>query len=74
MNGNGLRPYLLRFFTQWVAEDPDPAPSNLDRLDWTMGDIGEDQREYELEPITTPVVLPVETPSTPAPQKEPVPA
>lgn len=26
------RQYWTRFFTSWVAEDPDPQPSNLDRL------------------------------------------
>ena len=44
----------------------------ITRLGLVCGDIGDDQREYELEPITTPVVIPVETPSTP--EKEPVPA
>jgi hypothetical protein len=28
-----LRAYLSRFFTSWVAEDPDPTYSSLDRSD-----------------------------------------
>ena len=38
------------------------------------GDIGEDQREYEFEPLTAPSVPePIPTPVE-APEKEPVPA
>lgn len=32
-DGNSLRAYVLRFFTQWVAVDPCPQPSRLDMLD-----------------------------------------
>lgn len=33
-NGGGrVRAYLRRFFTSWVAEDPTPAYSKLDRAD-----------------------------------------
>lgn len=28
-----VRSYLRRFFTSWVAEDPDPTYSSLDRSD-----------------------------------------
>lgn len=28
-----VRAYLRRFFTSWVAEDPDPSYSSLDRAD-----------------------------------------
>lgn len=42
------------------------------------GDIGEDPREIEFEPLTQPATEPVTVPATPAPvqepAKEPVPA
>jgi hypothetical protein len=39
----------------------------------TLGDIGEDQREYEFEPLTAPAEAPVEAPVT-TPDREAVPA
>jgi hypothetical protein len=41
-----------------------------------MGDIGTDPREYEFEPIEAPISVPepIRVPSTPQPQKVPVPA
>lgn len=39
----------------------------------TLGDIGEDQREYEFEPLTAPAEVPVEAPVT-VPDREAVPA
>ena len=38
-----------------------------------LGDIGEDQREYEFEPLTTPLDVPVEAPVT-VPDRGAVPA
>lgn len=38
-----------------------------------LGDIGEDQREYEFEPLTTPLEAPVEQPVS-VPDREAVPA
>jgi hypothetical protein len=38
-----------------------------------MGDIGEGQREYEVEPLTEPLTVPTEAPVT-TPAEEPVPA
>lgn len=37
----------------------------------TLGDLGEEQTEYEFEPLTTPLSVP--EPQT-APEREPVPA
>lgn len=31
--GARVRSYLRRFFTSWVAEDPEPGYSSLDRAD-----------------------------------------
>lgn len=43
-----------------------------------MGDIGDNPREYEFEPLTTPatepVTVPVPAPASPEPAEEPVPA
>jgi hypothetical protein len=39
-----------------------------------MGDIGEGQKEIELEPLTVPEQTPVETPDTAPAEPEPVPA
>lgn len=40
-----------------------------------MGDIGENQREYEMEPIEAPSIpVPVETPETAPAEPEKVPA
>lgn len=43
-----------------------------------MGDIGDNPREYEFEPLTQPATEPVTAPATPAPveqpAEEPVPA
>lgn len=43
-----------------------------------MGDLGEDQREWEMEPLTAPAEVPSEPApepvETPAPEREPVPA
>lgn len=43
------------------------------------GDLGDDQREYEFEPLTAPsvpepVVVPMPTPAPAEPAREPVPA
>lgn len=43
--GERARAYLRRFFTSWVAEDPDPTYSPLDRAD------GLDQ---DPDPVATP--------------------
>lgn len=59
--------YLHRFLTQWFAEDPEPTYSALDRMDIRMGDIGEDQREIEAEPVEFPVQAPIEAPAEPEP-------
>lgn len=39
-----------------------------------MGDIGEDQKEYEMEPVEAPAVPIVEPAPVPVPEPEPVPA
>lgn len=43
--GQRARAYLRRFFTSWVADDPEPEYSSLDRSD------GLDQ---DPDPVTTP--------------------
>ncbi|GAA3709912.1 hypothetical protein GCM10022204_30280 [Microlunatus aurantiacus] len=42
-----VRAYLHRFFTSWVAEDPDPTYSRLDRCDG-IGQVP--------DPVTEPAV------------------
>ena len=42
-----VRAYLHRFFTSWVAEDPEPTYSRLDRCDG-IGQVP--------DPVTEPVV------------------
>lgn len=39
----------------------------------TLGDIGEDQREYEFEPLTAPSVPEPDTAPVEAPEREEVP-
>jgi hypothetical protein len=41
-----------------------------------MGNIGDDQKEYEFQPLEVPGVEPVKEPAAPTPEpvKEPVPA
>ena len=55
--------YIRHLLTSWVAVDPDPQYSRLDRLDIRCGEIGEDPREVEIpEPVEEPILVPVETP------------
>jgi hypothetical protein len=43
------------------------------RLGPRCGDIGDNPREYEFEPLTTPQTVPVTEPAAPEPSREPVP-